>query len=124
MGMNKMVIEDPLHFLPLAYKNLSRGLDLEDLIINDGFYFSKDKEKLMLHTSILFDLSDIEKLKEFSGELSAFKEDWNIKNPEAELDYFGTFLITEANASQIKWDIILTINCALLFIIALLYFLL
>jgi len=122
IGLSKMVIDDPLHFLPLAYKNISNGLDLESLMKNQGFYFSKNQEKLLLHSSILFDPSNVELLKAFSEDLDHFKTNWNNQNETFQLDYFGTFLITVANASQIKWDIILTINFALLFIMLLLYF--
>jgi 1-acyl-sn-glycerol-3-phosphate acyltransferase len=121
-GSAQSILADPLHFSSLAFKNIDQQLGLGDLMNTQGFFLSEENTKLTLHSSLLIDPSDIEASKKLANNLETFTQQWNENHSGLKLDFFGTFLIAQENAKQIKKDIILTLNIALLFIMGLLFF--
>lgn len=117
-GMAEMIANDPLHFGQLAYKNLSKGLSLQDMLATEGL----DGSSLMLNGQLTIDPREVSTAQLFNEQLSGFKDNWNQNEEYLKLDYFGSFAIIAANAEQIKQDILITVNLALLFIVGLLYF--
>ena len=121
-GMAQTIAEDPLHLSKLAYKRLSKGLQLQNLLSTEGLFISSDRRYLLINGSVTFDTKQVSEVQQFEEQLGKFKADWNQKHGSTQVDYFGSFAIVAANAKQIKKDIILTVNLALLFIVGLLYF--
>lgn len=121
-GMAQTISIDPLHFSQLAYKNLSKGLSLQNMLTTEGLYISTDGTSLMINGELIFDPKEVSSVQILDSQLADFRDSWNQDPSNAQLDYFGSFAIVSANAHQIKKDIILTVNLALLFIIGLLYF--
>ncbi|MDR7129147.1 1-acyl-sn-glycerol-3-phosphate acyltransferase [Algoriphagus sp. 4150] len=121
-GMAQSISNDPLHFSQLAYKNLSKGLSLQSMLATEGLYISTDGTSLMINGELIFDPKEVSSVQLLDTQLADFKKSWNQNPSHAHLDYFGSFTIVSANAQQIKKDIIITINLALLFIVGLLYF--
>src|SRR5690606_14737030 len=81
-----------------------------------------DGTSLMINGELIFDPKEVSSVQLLDTQLADFRDSWNQNPSHAQLDYFGSFTIVSANAHQIKKDIILTINLALLFIVGLLYF--
>ena len=121
-GMAESITHDPLHFNQFAYKRLSKGLSLQNMLATEGLFISTDGASLMINGTVLFDPKEVSIVQLFDEQLSEFKDNWNQNSSNPELDYFGSFAIVAANAKQIKKDIILTVNLALIFIVGLLYF--
>ncbi|MCE7056473.1 methyltransferase domain-containing protein [Algoriphagus sp. AGSA1] len=121
-GMGQNIANDPLHFGQLAYKNLSQGLSLQNLLATEGLFISNDGTRLLINGTLTIDTKDVSQVQALEERLSAFTYSWNQDSSHPVLDYFGSFAIVSANAKQIKRDIILTVTLALLFIIGLLYF--
>ncbi|WP_192348192.1 trifunctional MMPL family transporter/lysophospholipid acyltransferase/class I SAM-dependent methyltransferase [Algoriphagus sp. Y33] len=121
-GMAQSISNDPLHFNQLAYKNLSKGLSLQNMLATEGLYISTDGTSLMINGELIFDPKEVNSVQLLDTQLADFRDSWNQNPSHAQLDYFGSFTIVSANARQIKKDIVITINLALLFIIGLLYF--
>ncbi|MEB2777818.1 methyltransferase domain-containing protein [Algoriphagus sp. D3-2-R+10] len=121
-GMAQAISNDPLHLSQLAYKNLSKGLSLQNMLTTEGLYISTDGTKLMVNGELIFDPKEVSNVQLLDTQLADFRDSWNQNPSHARLDYFGSFTIVSANAYQIKKDIILTVNLALLFIVGLLYF--
>jgi len=121
-GMAQMIADDPLHLGQLAYRNLSKGLSLQNMLASEGLFISKDGSSLMLNGQLTIDPREVSTAQLFNEQLSSFKDNWNQNEDHPKLDYFGSFAIIAANAEQIKQDILITVNLALLFIVGLLYF--
>lgn len=121
-GTAQRIASDPLHINQLAYKNLTQGMPVQDLLETEGLFISKDRKRLLLTGQLRIDSGDVPLVQQLDSELSFFANEWNKSPIHAELDYFGPFTIVSANASQIKKDIIVTVTLALIFIVALLFF--
>ena len=122
IGMGSFIAQDPLHFMAIGLDKLSATYNLSKLASNDGLFISEDGKKLLFTSQLLFDINEVSEISTISSQLKLFSSEWNQANPAHNMDYFGSFLITEANATQIRKDIILTVNLALLFIVGLLFF--
>ena len=121
-GMAASISGDPLHIGRLAYRNLSKGLSLQNLAATEGLFISKDGTRLMINGQLTIDPKEVGSVQFFDGQLASFRESWNLDPKRPQMDYFGSFAIVSANAAQIKQDIILTVTLALIFIVGLLYF--
>ena len=121
-GMARSISKDPLHLGKLAYSHLSKGLSLQNLLATEGLFISKDGTRLMIDGQLTIDPKEVGSVQLLDGQLAAFRKSWNQNPTSPQLDYFGSFAIVSANATQIKQDIILTVTLALLFIVGLLYF--
>src|SRR5690606_11817238 len=116
-GMARSNSEDPLHLGKLAYSHLSKGLSLQNLLATEGLFISKDGTRLMINGQLTIDPKEVGSVQLLDGQLAAFRKSWNQNPTSPQLDYFGSFAIVSANATQIKQDIILTVTLALLFIV-------
>ncbi len=122
IGLGSFIAKDPLHFMAIGFKKISASYNLPKLASADGLFISEDGKKLLLTSQLLFDVNEVAEISAFSSQLKLFENEWNAAYPKFKVDYFGSFLITEANATQIRKDIILTVNLAFLFIVGLLFF--
>lgn len=122
IGLKRYIVSDPLHFSKYAFQHIQAVFSSEDMIDNEGLYYSKDKDKLFVLSKVQYDPNNVGLNKEYDELLNQTIESWSVSEPNIKIDYFGTCLIAVANANQIKQDIIITINIALVFVILLLLY--
>jgi len=120
--LKNWLLRDPLHLMELGYNKLKQGVVVEDLIENEGLFISRDQSKLFIYGRLKYNSSESKNNEALADILEMIKSDWNVSHPDYQLDYFGTFLIANANAQQITRDIKLTLSIALLVILALLIY--
>ncbi|MEP4092831.1 1-acyl-sn-glycerol-3-phosphate acyltransferase [Reichenbachiella sp.] len=121
-GIKKWLIADPLHLLPMALEKLSGKIEQQKFANTQGLFLSRDAKQLYIYGELKHSISDSQQNAKMAAQLGLVSEKWNLANPKHSLSYFGTFLIAEANASQIKKDIAITLSIAILFIIGLLIY--
>lgn len=120
-GQSYRIQNDPLGISTLVYNRLRSSLQNRKSISDDGYFTTPDGSKLLIQARFNHSIDNMKFVHLISDHLNEFKKQWNLQHQEA-LDYFGIFLIAEANAKQIKSDIILTINLALVLILGLLIY--
>ena len=122
MFLKEVLVKDPLHILSLANKNLFPVLTGNNLSSSGGLFISGDGSKLFFLATLDYDPSDSFLNKNFAEKLIGVKQQWDRNHPAHPVDYFGTFLIADANAGQIKKDIKITATIAMVLILALLFY--
>lgn len=120
MGSVGRLRRDPLGISPLAYQHIGALWNASEQIQREGLYLSADGKYLLIQGQLNFDAEDMTALKEFIPSLEQRLKKWNEAAPTA--DFFGYFTIAHANAVQMKRDIILTVNLALVLIVGLLIY--
>lgn len=118
MVTRDMVLADPLGLTTLALeKRGTPGID-ESYRIYDGYIFSSDLRYLIFFikpaqkpTETSKNTALIKRLDEITGNLS------RENNGEIKAGYFGTAAVSVANARQLKRDIILTMNLAIVLLV-------
>lgn len=121
-GVKKWLVKDPLHLLPLALNKTKSLAQNQSNLESPGLFLSEHGDKIFVYGELTHDISNSKQNHQLTEQLSSFKEYWKKNHPEHELSYFGTFLIADANATQIKKDIVLTVSIAVLFIVSLLLY--
>jgi 1-acyl-sn-glycerol-3-phosphate acyltransferase len=118
MVTRDIILNDPLGFTALALKKTASFKIDDSYRIIDGYIFSGDMKYLVMFlspaqkstetskNSIL--LKNLDRLVKQSGELSQGK---------IRAGYFGTLAVSVANAAQLKRDIMLTMNLAIVLLI-------
>ena len=122
IALKDWIIRDPLHLMRYGYTKLNQNEISESFIQNDGLFISKDGSKLFLYAKLKYNPSNSKLNRELTQNLINFSADWNSRNPQNKLDYFGTFLIADANATQIASDIKVTVTIAVVCILLLLFY--
>ncbi|VAW26960.1 hypothetical protein MNBD_BACTEROID06-519, partial [hydrothermal vent metagenome] len=122
LALKDWILKDPLHLTKYGYNKLKQGSFTNDFINNEGLFISEDRHKLLIYGALKYNPSESKTNRALSEKLIILKEEWNQKNPNHTLDYFGTFLIANANATQIEKDIKVTLSIAILCILALLFY--
>lgn len=108
--IHSFLLKDPLHYMPLVLQNF-QSINNTDYAMEDGITFSKNRKYVLLSTSLKDTLQNNLPLQtQFSEVLLQLKEEWNEQNPNHQLNYFNPFLISVANAQQVKKDTILTLS--------------
>ena len=120
--LKEILMKDPLHFVNLLKDKLFSNSNSERLGLSDGLFISSDRSKLYFFSTLNYDPSESSLNAELSNKMAQVQSIWNKDHPENEMDYFGTFLIADANASQIKKDIMITVSIAMLLILSLLLY--
>ena len=122
IALKNWIIKDPLHLMGLGYNKFKNDMMSEALIQNDGLFISKDRTQLFIYANLKYNPSISNHNKVLATKLTHLSNHWNTIHPDNELSYFGTFLIANANATQIEADIKLTVTIAILFIVLLLFY--
>ncbi len=116
------IIKDPLHFIKYGYSKIqSNGLS-DKYLQNEGLFISNDQRILFVYAELTFNPSESDQNSLLAQKLNNFRDSWNSSNEEHKVDFFGTFLIADANAKQIEKDIKFTLSIAIICIIALLFY--
>ena len=122
IALKNWIVRDPLHLMGLGYNKFKNEGLSEAMMQNEGLFLSKDGSQLFVYGKLKYNTSESKSNKVLAGKLAQIQTDWNEAHPENNLDYFGTFLIANANATQIEADIKLTVSIAVFFIILLLIY--
>jgi 1-acyl-sn-glycerol-3-phosphate acyltransferase len=112
--LKPFLINDPLHLTGLAYAKLNQIQTGEQFAFEKNRIFSKDKNDLFIFITLKNpgDTRSMKKMVEgFEDEIQT------IKNPEIEVNYFGTPVISEANADRIKKDLMITLSLSIFFLL-------
>jgi 1-acyl-sn-glycerol-3-phosphate acyltransferase len=115
--LKQFLMNDPLHLTASAYEKLNRIQTGEQFAFEKNRIFSTDKNDLFLFITVK-NSSDTRSMKEMvSGFEKAIQ---TIGNPDIEVNYFGTPVISEANAERIKKDLLLTLSLSIVILLLLL----
>ena len=117
--LKQFLMNDPLHLTGLAYEKLNQIQTGEQFTFEKNRIFSKDKNDLFLFITVK-NPGDTRAMKKMVAGFE--KEIQSIGNPEIEVNYFGTPVISEANADRIKKDLIITLSLSILILLFLLGF--
>lgn len=111
--LRQFLMNDPLHFTPLAIEKLNRIKTGENFVFEKNRIFSNDRNNLYLFISVS-DAGDSRAIHELN---EGFENEINsIRNKSIEVSYFGTPVISEANADRIKKDLMITLSLSILFL--------
>lgn len=115
--LKQFIINDPLHIAGLAYGKLNQIQTGEYFVFEKNRIFSKDKNDLFLFITVKNsgDTRSIKKL--VAGFEKAIQ---SIGSPDIAVNYFGTPVISEANAHRIKKDLMITLSLSILILVLLL----
>ncbi len=115
--LKQFLVNDPLHLTSLAYGKLNQIQTGEQFTFEKNRIFSKDKNDLFLFITVK-NPGDTKAMKQM---VTGFeKEIQSIGNSEIEVNYFGTPVISEANADRIKKDLMITLSLSIIFLLLLL----
>ena len=117
--LKQFLMNDPLHLTGLAYEKLNKIQTGEQFTFEKNRIFSTDKNDLFLFITVK-NPGDTRAMKEMVAGFE--KEIQSIGNPEIEVNYFGTPVISEANADRIKKDLMITLSLSILILLFLLGF--
>ena len=122
IALKDWIVRDPLHLMSFGYNKFKNDVMSDAMMQNEGLFISKTGTQLFVYAKLKYNASVSKLNRKLAGKLAGTKADWSITHPENNLDYFGTFLIANANATQIEADIKLTVTIAVLFIVLLLLY--
>ena len=122
IALKDWIIKDPLHFMSYGYNKFKLGALSEEMMHNEGLFISKNKRQVYVYAKLNYNSSNSQLNKTFESKLSELKSQWNTTHTDYQLDYFGTFLIANANAIQIEKDIKTTLTIAIILIVTLLFY--
>jgi uncharacterized protein len=115
--MKQFIVNDPLHLTGLAYGKLNQIQTGEHFVFEKNRIFSKDKNDLFLFITVN-NSGDTRSMKELVGGFE--KAIHNIPSSHVAVNYFGTPVISEANADRIKKDLMITLSLSILVLLLLL----
>ncbi len=122
LALKEWTIKDPLHLMKYGYSKIKSNALSDNFLKNEGLFISDDQHILYIYAELTFSPSESDQNSLLAKKLSDFRTDWNALNQVHKVDYFGTFLIADANAKQIAKDIKYTLTIAIICIIALLLY--
>ena len=104
------IVKDPLGLTFIALKRWQQMNMGGDMVLENGFLFTKDKSKILLFINPVLKGSETEQNTLFAAQLYGIQNTLNQHySGKASIDYFGSSLIAVANAKQIKTDILTTV---------------
>lgn len=115
--LKQFILNDPLHLTGLAYGKLNQIQTGDHFVFEKNRIFSKDKNDLFLFITVK-NSGDTRGIKELVAGFE--KAIQSIHSPDIEVNYFGTPVISEANADRIKKDLMITLSLSILFLVLLL----
>ncbi|UXP30759.1 1-acyl-sn-glycerol-3-phosphate acyltransferase [Reichenbachiella agarivorans] len=122
IGQRKRILNDPLGFSALAFDSFSKMQIADEIIENGGYFFSQDRSNLLFKGRLNFDISSSKLNRDAAEKLDMLVTNWDQHHPQNRVDYFGTFLVADVNASQIEQDVHTTVLIAVIAIILLLIY--
>ncbi len=122
LALKEWTIKDPLHFMQYGYSKIKSNALSNNYLQNEGLFISEDQRTLFIYGELAFNPSESDQNSLLAKTLSDFRNNWNSLNEQYQVDFFGTFLIADANAKQIEKDIKFTLTIAIICIIALLLY--
>jgi len=116
--LRRILSKDPLGLMWPKIQSMNPKMGSNNIEIEDGILFSRDRTKAIFTGVLDFEISDNEENKLLNEKLTAFKS--KIEG----FDYFGTFLISYENSKQVKNDTFITliISISLILLILVLYY--
>ncbi|PIB36183.1 hypothetical protein BFP72_12645 [Reichenbachiella sp. 5M10] len=122
IGQRSRILSDPLGFSTLAFDSFGKMQMAQEIINNGGYFLSKDQNQLLLKGRLTTDIAQSEDNHRARLLLDSLSQSWNLTYPDHSLSYFGTFLVADINATQIKKDVKLTVTITLVSIVLLLIY--
>ncbi|EHQ42535.1 1-acyl-sn-glycerol-3-phosphate acyltransferase [Myroides odoratus] len=101
----QFIQKDPFGIGFIALKKLQKLNIGDGFQLIDGFLFNKEEDKLLLFIDPVYSGSDTAHNTDFIAFLNGIKEEFNHKQEQVTIDYFGASFVAVANATQIKSDI-------------------
>ncbi|SHK12881.1 1-acyl-sn-glycerol-3-phosphate acyltransferases [Reichenbachiella agariperforans] len=120
IGQRRQLLDDPLGFSHLALARFGQLQMTDDIIQSNGYFLIQDRSKLLIKGRATFDMANSAANRSAAHTLDSLVAQWNQTHDAHTLDYFGTFLVADENAEQIKKDVHLTVTIAVVAIILLL----
>jgi len=117
IALKQILIKDPLSFTPLAISKLNLFQVGEKFTIENNRIFSKDKNDLFIFITVN-NSSKTKEINKFIETIDLYRDEINNKN--VGVNYFGSPVISAANANRIKGDIKITVSITILFFFILL----
>lgn len=117
--LKKYILNDPLYISSRFFKKLETKHSNEQMKIENGILFSKDRKSAFIYTNIL--KNEIKDNEVLYKNLTAFKENWNKENTVNKIDFFGAFQIAVENSLQVKQDSYLTVTITIIAILLILF---
>ncbi len=117
---SRYIQQDPLGLTMLGLKKLQQNSGTDFKLIN-GFITSADSTKILLFIKPKIQSADAEVNADFSEFLYGVQETFNVKyQKQGKVSFYGSALIADANAKQIKHDITSTIIISMVTLMVLL----
>jgi 1-acyl-sn-glycerol-3-phosphate acyltransferase len=118
MVTRDILLADPLGLTGVALKKTASFTVDEDYKIVDGYIFSRDMKYLVMFLTPAQKSTETAKNSLLLKQIDRLSEKISTQNNgEIIAGYFGTMAVSVANASQLKRDIMLTVNLAILLLI-------
>lgn len=122
MVLKDKILDDPLHFTPLALAKLQALQINKDYDLYDGYVMRKDKSALLIVITPRFAPNETAPNKKMLDLLDhhiaeSIQKEYN----DVSVEYFGASAVAVANATQIQRDIWVTATISILSIFALLW---
>jgi len=113
IALKQFLIKDPFSFTPLAINKLNLFQAGENFTIENNRIFSKDKNDLFIFLTV----ANSSNTREMNKLVDFFDQYRNsINDQTVSVNYFGSPVISAANAKRIKDDIKITISITLIFL--------
>ncbi len=117
--IKKYILNDPLYISSRFFKNLEAKHADEQMKIDNGILYSKNRKAVFIYTNIL--KNEIKDNEVLYKNLTKLKENWNQKNVTNKIDFFGAFQIAVENSLQVKKDSYLTVTITIIAILLILF---
>lgn len=115
MALKKNILQDPLHFTPLALTHLQNLQFDDNYALHDGYILTKDKKHLLLFISSAHPNTESAHNSQLLAGLDHILDTLSVATGrQVKGSYFGTMAVSAGNAEQIKKDIQLTVSIALI----------
>ncbi len=120
--LKSITMKDPLNISAMGLSKFQTLQTNGNFQLNDGYIYSKDLKNLYILVSHTYASNDTPKNQPLVEGIEEIIKDLNNKYmSKAQGQHFGAAAVALCNAKQIKKDIIITVNVALVLIILLLY---
>jgi 1-acyl-sn-glycerol-3-phosphate acyltransferase len=111
--LKQFLMSDPLHFTSIPIEKLNRFQTGENYVIEKNRIFSKSRNDLFAFISVC-DPGNTRAMSRLAERLE--KTAASVSDPSVRMEYFGTPIVSAANADRIKKDLILTLSLSVLFL--------
>lgn len=124
MGLKKNILKDPVGISQYALKHLERLKLDNNFEMDEGYIFTKDKNKLIcfVQSNIPSAETDRNKLLVANMDSALAQAFSHSENKVIKSEYFGPAVVAVGNAIQIKKDIILTISITVVALFILIFY--